>query len=74
MRTANYNPSPIEIAFAKAIESLQNELEKAVGNQKIKSITNQMEKDNPMITLHLEDTDGDPHELVIKLIQKPDQF
>lgn len=74
MKTNNYNPSPIEIDFAKAIESIKDQLEKAVGNQKIESIENKMDKDNPMLILKLKDIDGDPHELVIKLIQKPDQF
>jgi hypothetical protein len=74
MRTIEYNPSPIEVEFAEAISKLKEELEKHLTKNKIDSISNNINADNPLLKIDMTDTDGDKHRLVIKLIQKPDQF
>lgn len=72
MKTTQYNPSPIEVEIAKALTDLQSELEAKLSNNKILGIDNEITKDNPLVRLHLQDSDGDAHEIVIKIIQKPD--
>lgn len=74
MRTITYNPSPIEVDFAEALESLKEDIEKKLNSQSIEKIDNEITADNPLIRFHLKDKDGDPHEIVIKVIQKPDRF
>lgn len=74
MKTTAYNPSPIEVEFAKAISSLKTELEEHLSNNKIDAIENNINADNPFLKVHLTDSDGDKHTMVIKLIQKPDDF
>ena len=77
METQQYNPSHLEIEFAHALTQLKKELEPYLTNNKIVSISTDEQSDNPGVLFHLEDTDGDPHELVIRIIQrvdrKPDQ-
>ena len=73
MKTDLYNPSPIEVEFAHAINELKSELEKHITNNRIDKIENNITADNPLLKVHLTDSDGDKHVLVIKLIQKPDQ-
>ena len=72
MKTTTYNPSPIEVEFAKGLSNMKNELEKHLSNNKIDSIVNKINADNPMIIFNLVDGDGDTHQLVIKVIQRPD--
>ncbi len=74
MKTENYNPSQIETEMAYALVELKSELEKFLSSNSIQKIENRIQQDNPMILLHLVDKDGDPHELVVKLIQRPDRF
>ena len=74
MKTNNYNPSTIEVGIAQALVSLSKPLEKELGNQEIIKIENKIDEDNPLVRIHLLDTDGDPHEVVIKIIQVPDKF
>lgn len=75
MKTNNYNPSQLEIDLASAImackKQIQENLQESV---KIVDSQNVMDRDNPLITFHLEDEDGDRHEVVIKVIQRPDTF
>lgn len=75
MRTENYNPSVFEVKLAKAIMSCTKKLQEELGEDVriIDSVEN-YQIDNPMITLHLEDGDGDVHELVIQVIQRPDKI
>ena len=73
MKTLNYNPSVFEVKLAQAIMSCSEQIQQQLG--KDVQIIDSMEEyqlDNPMITLHLKDEDGDIHELVIKVIQRPD--
>lgn len=74
MKTENYNPSQIETEFAQAITDLQAELEKKLSTNKIVKVENKIGQDNPKLFIQLEDTDGDSHEIVIKIIQRPDKF
>jgi hypothetical protein len=74
MRTITYNPSPIEVDFAEALEALQGDIQKRLGGITIERIENQITADNPLIRFYLKDKDGDPHEVVVKVIQKPDKF
>lgn len=74
MKTSSYNPSPIETEFANALLSLQNELEKRLSDNQIIHVETQIRKDNPMVKFSLLDKDGDPHEVVVRVIQIPDKF
>ncbi|QCK14892.1 hypothetical protein [Mangrovivirga cuniculi] len=73
MKTSKYNPSVLEVKIAEAISKLKNEIAKEIGIDEEIHITENTEIDNPTVTLHLTDEDGDKHEVVIKIIQRPDQ-
>ena len=74
MKTTQYNPSQLEVNFARAIEDLQGQIEKHLPNNQIIKVENKISADNPLVKFYLLDNDGDPHELVIKVIQTPDKF
>jgi hypothetical protein len=74
MKTTSYNPSPLEIDFANALLTLQKELEKHLPNNQIIHVETQTRRDNPMVKFNLLDQDGDPHEVVLRIIQIPDKF
>ncbi len=74
MKTTQYNPSTLEVAFAKAIEDLKSELEKKLPDNEIIKTENNTDVDNPSVRFFLLDKDGDPHEVVIKIVQSPDKF
>ncbi len=74
MKTLEYNPSKLEVAFAHAIQDLQTQIVKHLPNNEIIKVENKITADNPLIKFYLLDNDGDPHELVIKVIQTPDKF
>jgi hypothetical protein len=74
MKTLTYNPSPLEVDLANALSSLKNEIQKYLPENEIISIQSDTRKDNPMVRFHLLDKDGDPHELVVRIIQIPDKF
>lgn len=73
MKTTTYHPSQLEVDFANAIHMMQKELEKHLQNNKIVDIKSELGAENPLVRFHLEDTDGDRHEVVIKIIQIPDK-
>jgi hypothetical protein len=73
MKTTTYNPSPLEVEFAQAIVELKSEIEKRLKDNKIIQTENRINADNPLVLFLLEDKDGDQHEVVVKLIQKPDK-
>ncbi len=74
MKTNNYNPSVFEVNLASAILACKNEIQEKLKDSKMKilEISDSMERDNPLLTFQLEDEDGDQHEVVIKVIQRPD--
>ncbi len=74
MKTTTYNPSPLEVDFATALSLLQKELEQKLQNTRIASVENCVQRDNPMVKFSLIDSDGDPHEIVVRVIQIPDKF
>lgn len=73
MKTTSYNPSPLEIDMANALLILQGEIEKHMQDNKIIHSESDLKKDNPSITFNLLDKDGDPHEIVVKIVQIPDK-
>jgi hypothetical protein len=74
MKTATYNPSPLEVDLATALSSLKKEIQKYLPDNEIINVQSDTRKDNPMVRFHLLDKDGDPHELVVRIIQIPDKF
>lgn len=74
MKTATYNPSPLEVDLANALSSLKTEIQKYLPDNEIITVQSDIRKDNPMVRFHLLDKDGDPHELVVRIIQIPDKF
>jgi hypothetical protein len=74
MKTTSYNPSSLEVDFANALVILQKDIQKHLQDNKITNIESNIERDNPMVTLSLVDKDGDPHQIVIRIIQIPDKF
>lgn len=74
MRTEHYNPSQLEVEFSYAMTKLQKDLEQYLTHNTITKVENQIQGDNPMLIFHLVDNDGDPHEIVIKVIQRADKF
>jgi hypothetical protein len=74
MKTIHYNPSPLEVSLARAIEDLQDQIEKQLPDNDIIKVENRITEDNPIIKFYLLDKDGDPHEIVLKVIQTPDKF
>lgn len=72
MITKQYNPSQLEVELAKAITELSHEIEAKLNGFKITSVEDKIQADNPMVKIKLLDSDNDSHEVVLKVIQKPD--
>lgn len=73
MKTQNYNPSTFEVDVASAILACKDEIQQKLNGLKILNAVEDLNRDNPLITFQLEDEDGDQHEVVLKVIQRPDQ-
>jgi hypothetical protein len=74
MKTTSYNPSPLEVDFANVIHELQDKIETSLTDNEIIKVENNITHDNPTVKFFLLDKDGDPHEIVLKIIQVPDKF
>ena len=74
MITQNYNPSPIEVRFVEVLSDLREEINNKLENFELYRIENDITLDNPTIEFFLRDNDGDEHEIVLKVIQKPDNL
>ena len=74
MITKNYNPSPLEVRFVEVICELKEEIDKKLANFDVLKIENNTQLDNPTIDFFLKDRDGDEHEIVLRIIQKPDEY
>ena len=74
MITKDYNPSPIEVKFVEVLCNLKNQINEKLDNYDVTSIENNTQLDNPTINFFLKDVDGDEHEVILKVIQKPDAF
>jgi len=73
MITQNYNPSPLEVRFAEILCELKEEINDKLINFDVLKIENNTQLDNPTIDFYLKDSDGDKHEVILKVIQKPDE-
>lgn len=73
MITQNYNPSPIEVRFVEVLCELKEEINKKLMDFDVYKIENNTKLDNPTIDFFLKDKDGDEHDIVLKVIQKPDE-
>jgi len=74
MKTTNYNPSTIEIQCAQIITGMIDEINKRLDGFTVYKIENDINKDNPTVEIFMKDNDGDIHEVIMKIIQKPDKF
>lgn len=74
MKTSIYNPSPLEVDLANALFILQKEIEKHLQGNQVIDVTTDINSENPQVRFHLLDNDGDPHEIVMRIIQIPDKF
>ncbi len=74
MKTINYNPSPLEVNIAEALKGLEKTIDKELSGFEIIKVENKINEDNPMVKFYFLDNDGDPHEVVLKIIQLPDKF
>ncbi len=74
MKTSTYNPSPLEVDLANALYILQKDIEKHLQDSQITKVETFLKRDNPMVKFNLVDKDGDPHEIVVRIIQIPDKF
>ncbi len=72
MKTQRYNPSPLELELARAIEAARETLSSHLSGTLV-SVETQLEADNPKLNLVIRDQDGDPHRLVIQIIQRIDE-
>jgi hypothetical protein len=75
MRTTHYNPSKLEVDFAKAFKDLTPQLETKLNEgERVIDIKSEFDIDNPMVIYKLEDKEGDVHEVVVQIIQRPDHI
>ena len=74
MKTSTYNPSPLEVDMANALTILQKEIVKHLQDCDIVSVEPNIKRDNPTVKFQVIDKDGDPHEIMIRIIQIPDRF
>ena len=74
MKTSTYNPSPLEVDMANSLTILQNEIVKHLQDCDIVSVEPNIKRDNPTVKFQVIDKDGDPHEILIRIIQVPDRF
>jgi hypothetical protein len=74
MKTAAYNPSSLEVDFANALIILQKDIQKHLQGNQIVNVESNINRDNPMVKFALVDKDGDPHEIVVRIVQIPDKF
>lgn len=74
MKTTTYNPSPLEVDFANALYILQDQIQKHLHDNEVINVESDIKQDNPLVKFKLLDKDGDPHEIVVRIIQIPDKF
>ena len=60
--------------MANALFIVQKEIEKHLQNNQIVHVETNIKRDNPMVKFNLLDKDGDPHEIVVRIVQLPDKF
>ena len=72
MKTQSYNPSPLEVSFAQAIASLQEQIAQKLPDLDLLEVQSDTAVDNPLLRFHLQDPDGDRHEIVVQVIERID--
>ena len=72
MKTKLYNPSSLEIEFAKTLLELKDKIGEKLSSN-IDCVIVDINKDNPDLLFELTDEDGDRHEVIIKIIQRADE-
>ena len=73
MITKNYNPSPLEVKIVEVLHELREEINAKLDGFSITGVESNKNLDNPIIEFYLQDNDGDAHDLILKIIQKPDK-
>ncbi|MEM8965887.1 MAG: hypothetical protein AAGE93_05685 [Bacteroidota bacterium] len=68
----NYNPSPLEQTFAQIIVDLKDTIQNQLSDSKITYARAELEIDNPSVFFTVEDSDGDQHQIVVRIIQRID--
>lgn len=74
MKTKKYNPSKLELDFAKALTSLKSQINDFIEGNEIVKVNTNSDIDNPDLLFKLKDIDGDKHEVVVKIIQRADHI
>jgi len=74
MKTSTYNPSPLEVDFANALYILQEQIQKHLHDNEVINVESDIKQDNPTVKFTLLDKDGDPHQIIVRIIQIPDKF
>ena len=74
MKTESYNPSQLEVELTNQLTNLKKELEAGFSTNSIVQIESSLDQDNPTVIINTIDDDGDPHQIVLKIIQRPDTF
>ncbi len=72
MKTESYNPSPLEVELTNSLLDIREKLNYNLSSIDIIEMKADLELDNPMLHITTKDHDGDLHEFVIKVIQRPD--
>ena len=72
MKTESYNPSKLEVELANVLIKIKNEIESGLSDNTVESISANIKLDNPQVHIKTRDSDGDPHEIVLRIIQRPD--
>lgn len=72
MITKNYNPSPLEVEFTNIIDDLKEEISSRLSESEIIEVKKDVNLDNPDLIIRTKDKDGDIHEFMFRIIQKPD--
>ena len=72
MKTETYNPSPLEVEMADILENLRETINDQLKDNTIIEVDKNTFLDNPIVRIKTEDKDGDQHQLILRIIQKPD--
>ena len=73
MKTESYNPSALEVEFANVLKAMKSDFESRM-DYSITEIRQSLQEDNPRVVFVMKDKDGDVHELVLRIIQRPDNI
>jgi len=73
MDQESFNPSPLEVEFANAIEQVSEQLAGLIPENRILHVEKDILLDNPQLKVTLENNQGRKREVVIRIIQRIDQ-